>query len=473
MVRAKIKLCSGCKIMNLANLSLPMQESVNEKNRIFSVSEINFQAKQMLENQFGAVSVVGEISNLKNVSGNYYLTLKDSASQLSAVLFRRQATELKFRLEHGLEIVASGKLTVYPPYGRYQLMIERVEPKGLGNLQLAFEQLKNKLEQEGLFAKERKKALPLLPRRVAVITSPTGAVIRDIIHVATRRFPGAQILVVPCRVQGDAAVDEIISALVRANECAMTAGVNVAILARGGGSLEDLWCFNDEKLARIIAESKIPVVSAVGHETDYTIADFVADYRAPTPSAAAEVVFPDSKELISFMAEHERRLAAFMRRQITDEQMRLEHCRLKLFRETDRIGENHQRLAFTVLKLERQIQSFIHHKQSNIEYYYKRFLELHPAVKIREYLLHIKHHSLRQRQAILTQIAEQRRSLEHSTQKMDALSPLNILSRGYSIVQNEAGEVIRSCHKVEVDEELDIRLYDGLLKTQVRQIADD
>ena len=454
-------------------MSLPIKERASEKNKIFSVSEINFQAKQMLENRFSSVAVVGEISNLKNVSGHYYLTLKDSVSQLSAVLFKRQASELKFRLEHGLEIVASGKLTVYPPYGRYQLMIERVEPKGLGNLQLAFEQLKNKLENEGLFDEARKRPLPALPRRVAVITSPTGAVIRDIIHVATRRFPGAQILVFPSRVQGDSAVDEILCALTHVNSYAARGEVDVTILARGGGSLEDLWCFNHEKLARAITKSKIPLVSAVGHETDYTIADFVADCRAPTPSAAAELVFPDARELMLYFTQYERRFEAALSRQIKDAHMRLEHSRLKLVRGSDRIGEEHQRLAFALLKLEKQAQNSIHMRQKRMEYYNQRLLKLHPALELREYLLQIKHYANRQQQAILTQITNSRRVLEHMKQKVNVLSPLNILGRGYSIVQNNAGDVIRSSHEVNLGEKLDIRLHRGAIKTQVKQIVEE
>ncbi|MDP7039628.1 MAG: exodeoxyribonuclease VII large subunit [Myxococcota bacterium] len=449
-----------------------MPEAASEQQKTLSVSEVNVQAKHLLEKQFSTVRVSGEISNLKNVSGHYYLTLKDSASQLSAVLFRRQATALKFRLENGLELIATGKLTVYPPYGRYQLMVEHVEPKGVGNLQLAFEQLKKKLEQEGLFAQERKRLLPMVPRRVAVISSATGAVIRDIIHVASRRFKGAQILLFPSRVQGEAAVEHLIAALAKANGHAREHDLDVIILARGGGSLEDLWCFNDEKLARAIHASELPVVSAVGHETDYTIADFVADCRAPTPSAAAEIVFPKSQDLLNTLLDCQRRVELALKRRIKDQQTRIVHARLKLFKQASRISEEHQRLAYALLRLEQQIQTFVHRKQRHLEFLNQRLIKLHPALTIREYLLKVQHYAQRQEQAMLNKTTEARHVLANSSQNIHALSPLNILGRGYSIVQNISGDVIRSSNDVAQGDDLDIRLRHGSLKTQVLQIID-
>ena len=459
--------------MNLdRQLSLHSAPSPSPQN-ILSVSEVNIQAKQLLERKFAAVFVAGEISNFKNVSGHCYLTLKDAASQLSAVCFKRQAGALKFRLENGLEVVARGKLTVYPPYGRYQLVIDSIEPKGAGGLQLAFEQLKEKLAKEGLFATERKRALPTVPNRVMVITSPTGAVIRDIIHVATRRFSGAQILLVPAKVQGDSAANELIRALDMANAYAKKNDGDLIILARGGGSLEDLWCFNEERLARAIAASPLPVVSAVGHETDYTIADFVADCRAPTPSAAAEIAFPESKTLLERLQQHRSRLHGSLDRQIKDYRMRLEHGRLKLSQQTNRINEEHQRLAYSLMRFEQDMRGLLRRKQKQLTILNQRLIKLHPKVRLRESYLKMQHQAERQEKAVSNRFGQARRMLEHAVQKLDALSPLNVLGRGYSIVQNLSGDVVRTTKDVVNDEEIQIRLGSGKVRAKVRQVMDD
>jgi exodeoxyribonuclease VII large subunit len=263
--------------------------------KIFSISELTRDIKEVLENVFDDCLVQGEISNLRAPgSGHIYLSLKDEACSLRCVIFRNAALRLKFRPVDGIKVIASGRIGVYEKDGQYQLTINELEPKGQGALQLAYEQLKDKLAKEGLFDEGRKKSLPFLPRTIGIVTSPTGAVIRDMLHVLARRFPLFHVILYPVRVQGDGAAQEIAGAIRSFNE---QKNVDVMVLARGGGSVEDLWAFNEETVARAIASSEIPVISAVGHETDFTISDFVADKRAPTPSAAAEIVMPALAEL--------------------------------------------------------------------------------------------------------------------------------------------------------------------------------
>ena len=263
--------------------------------KILTISELTRDIKEVLENVFGDVAVEGEISNLSQpASGHVYFSLKDEASSIKCALFRNSAIKVKFALSDGMKVVCSGRVGVYEKSGQYQLYVNTVEPKGQGALQLAFEQLKERLAKEGLFDEAHKKPLPFLPKTIGVVTSPTGAVVRDILHVLDRRFPEAHVIISPVRVQGEEAAQEVSAAIKEFNELG---NVDVIILARGGGSLEDLWCFNEEKVARAIYDSAIPIISAIGHETDYTIADFVADRRAPTPSAAAEIVLPSRLEL--------------------------------------------------------------------------------------------------------------------------------------------------------------------------------
>src|SRR5437867_4026625 len=267
----------------------------------YTVSELTLRLKAALEEAFPAVWVEGEISNLRTPgSGHSYFTLKDEGAQLSAVLFRGRGRRVRFDLEDGMQVLVFGGLDVYAARGQYQLVVEMMEPKGLGALQLAFEQLKRKLEAEGLFDEGRKRPLPHFPRTIGIVTSPTGAALRDMLHIIGRRFGGLRVLVAPVRVQGEGAAAEIVDALRNLDE---VAGLDVIIVGRGGGSIEDLWAFNDERVVRAIVASKVPVISAVGHETDFTIADFVADLRAPTPSGAAELVVREKLAVISALAE--------------------------------------------------------------------------------------------------------------------------------------------------------------------------
>src|SRR5262245_16159440 len=283
------------------------QIQAKSEPQILSVSDVNRAVKNSLEGQFKLLWLKGEISNFKpHTSGHFYFSLKDSKAQISAVMFRGFNQTLKFRPRDGMEVLVRGKITVYEPRGNYQIFCEVMEPVGAGALQLAFEQLKKKLELEGLFDKARKRPIPAMPKHVAVVTSPTGAAIRDILNILGRRFKGLRVTVVPTVVQGDTAAPSIVRAIELAQRLD---DIDVMIVGRGGGSIEDMWCFNDERVARAISSARVPVISAVGHEIDFTIADFVADLRAPTPSAAAELVCRNAQEICERIAMLDKRLA--------------------------------------------------------------------------------------------------------------------------------------------------------------------
>jgi exodeoxyribonuclease VII large subunit len=294
------------------------------QTHILTVTQLTEQIKSLLEGTFPDVWVEGEISNITAPqSGHVYFTLKDRQSQIKAVLFRSSQRHLKFTLQHGMQVICRGRVSVYDPRGEYQVIVEYVEPKGVGAFQKAFEELKGRLEKEGLFDRERKKSLPLLPRRIGIVTSPTGAAIRDILRVIKRRHPKMEILIYPVPVQGADAAPSIVEAIGYFNS---EKNVDVVIVGRGGGSLEDLWAFNEEPVARAIFASRIPVISAVGHETDYTIADFVADLRAPTPSAAAEIVVESEAHLRDSILTLQARLVSAVRQDLDQSMASVRHA---------------------------------------------------------------------------------------------------------------------------------------------------
>ncbi|MEC9465137.1 MAG: exodeoxyribonuclease VII large subunit [Myxococcota bacterium] len=448
-----------------------------------SVTQINQRAKQLLERQLGRVVVIGEVSNLKWASGHLWFSLKDGTSQLNAVLFRREAQALKFELRDGMEVVVTGRLTVYSAYGRYQLVGDQIEPRGQGALQAAFEQLKEKLEREGLFASSRKRPLPLVPERVAVVTSPTGAVIRDIIHVSRRRFPDSDIVVVPSRVQGPDSARDIAQAIEHLGAHHEELGVDVLIVARGGGSLEDLWGFNDERVARAIVASPIPVVSAVGHETDYTIADFVADRRAPTPSAAAEIVFPIKSELRSVLVRHLERSTVSLRRQLQRERQRLAYERMRLGDGRSLVAEYAQRLTYAQARLAPAFRRGVSDRRIHLGGLERRLSRQDPKVRLAELRGRLDQSLSRLRGPVQTKLGLSRARLQaaherlelssrsHVTQcraelaavarQLHALSPLQTLDRGYAIAIDEAGVAVREAEALEPGQRLRLKLHRG------------
>lgn len=398
----------------------------NAEQRIYSVSELTKAIRSELESEFTSIWVEGEISNLATPrSGHTYFTLKDKESQLRAVIFKYKGRHLKFQLENGLQVLVRGSISVYEPRGEYQLIVDYAEPRGAGALQLAFEQLKKRLLEEGLFEERSKKSIPLLPKKIGVVTSSTGAAIRDILNVVSRRFANVQILIAPVRVQGDEAPGEIIRAIETLNRLP---DVDVLIVGRGGGSIEDLWAFNDEAVARSIFASKIPVISAVGHEIDYTISDFVADLRAPTPSAAAELVVQNKENLIHTVETQTTRLKNAFVNLLARLRETVEQYTLRLQDPRKRISE-----------LQQRVDELQHRFITIFQHYLER----------------------------------KRYQLEASVGKLNSLSPLALLSRGYAICRHaETLRTIKAATEVEPGEDVLIRLSEGELRCEVREKHD-
>lgn len=403
-----------------------MSVSNNERrDHCISVSQLNEYIKTLIDgNAFlSNVCVKGEISNFTNHrTGHFYFSIKDESSLIRAVMFRSAASRIKFIPENGMKIIARGSVSLFVRDGQYQLYVSSMEPEGVGSLYLAFEQLKQKLEKEGLFDKARKKAIPVMPLRIGVITSPTGAAVRDIINIISRRFPIAKIVLYPAQVQGEGAHEQLIDGIKYFNS---KSSADVIILGRGGGSIEDLWEFNNEKLAYVISESNIPIISAVGHETDFTICDFVSDMRAPTPSAAAELAVPDTSELLATLSNVRSRMSTLLLQ--------------KIFYEKEKIKLFSERKIFTdpeyYLQEKKLITAFLYDKLS-------RSINL----KINDYSY----------------------SLQKISGKLDAMSPLATLSRGYSINYNlTADKSVTSICDVSKDDNLKMRLSDGSILVNV------
>lgn len=439
-------------------------ERLNLDREVLSVSQLNNRARLLLEDVFARVWVEGEISNLaRPASGHVYFTLKDGQAQVRCALFRQNALRVRQALRDGLAVRVRGKVSLFEGRGDYQLILDSVEPAGDGALRLAFEALKEKLAAEGLFAAERKRPLPSHPRRIGIVSSPSGAVIRDIISVFRRRAPQVELTLVPSAVQGREATAQIVRAL----QLADRQGFDALILARGGGSLEDLWCFNEEAVARALAACVTPTVSAVGHETDVSISDFVADVRAPTPSAAAELLAPHSADLRQRLAVLERRLQLCMRQHLHREQLRLEG----LLRRLRHPGERLQQLALRVDDLERRLHQALQRRQAlsrerllRLEH---RLASRHPGRQLA--LLRQRLDSLSERlpRAMQANLRQRRLQLGALAQTLQVVSPLATLGRGYSILLDDRGRAIRDAGQVEVGQRLEARLGEGRLSVRV------
>jgi exodeoxyribonuclease VII large subunit len=442
------------------------------QRKIYSVSELSQEIRAVFEDQFPDVWVTGEISNYRPAnSGHLYFTLKDSNAQLRAVCFRNQARYLKFKPEDGRAVIARGQLTIYEARGEYQLIVELLEPAGLGALQLAFEQLKTKLAAEGVFDAARKRPLPVLPRTIGVVTSPTGAVIQDIRRVLHRRFSNINMLLYPVRVQGEGAAAEIVSGIQQLNRYP---GVDVVIVARGGGSLEDLWAFNEETVARAIAASKLPVVSGVGHETDFSIADFVADLRAPTPSAAAELVVHRKEDFEAEIETRARHLTQCIRLNLAAARRRLHELHAQRVFQTlgARIARRAQRLdeaASTMTaamrrRLNLARNEFLRTSPGVAHYDFERLL------KLRQAALHDR--SSRLDEAWSRRLTGQRNRLDQLHAILGERNPLAILNRGYSITRDTAGRIVRDATMVPPGRDIRVRVARGELDATVRVTSD-
>ena len=427
---------------------------------IISVSRLTSLLKELLEDNFTHCWVEGEVSNLAQPgSGHLYFTLKDKGAMLRCVVFRSSAKALKFRPAEGMALVVRGRLSVYESRGEYQLIAEYLEPKGAGALQTAFMQLKERLAAEGLFDAAQKRPLPTLPRRVGVVTSPSGAAIHDILNVLGRRFAALDLLLYPVRVQGEGAAAEIAQAIDDLNRLQ---GVDVLIVGRGGGSLEDLWAFNEEVVARSVRRSRIPVISAVGHETDWTICDFVADLRAPTPSAAAELVCSSSEELRQRVDGLQHRLHLSMQGFLRLQRRQVDGLRRAVHDPTLLLGHLGQRVDDLAERLENGLHNLLTRRRDLLARLERQLYDRHPS-------LWIGH--LRQQLLILSERAERRVTslLDHlmreqgeAAARLDALSPLQTLARGYSVTESVAdGRVVRDVNQLTTGQQLRVRLARG------------
>jgi exodeoxyribonuclease VII large subunit len=439
--------------------------------RTLTVSELTARIRDLLGKNFTDIWVEGEISNCREAqSGHIYFTLKDDRSQVRCVFFKQQQRGIKFRPEDGLHVTVRGSISVYEARGEYQIYVENIEPVGLGALQLAFEQLKKRLEAEGLFAAERKKPLPMLPSRIGLITSPRGAAVRDVVRILRRRFPNVHLMVFPVRVQGEGAAAEIVKALKFFNQKKL---VDVLILARGGGSMEDLWAFNEEPLARAIAASEIPVISGVGHETDFTIADFVADVRASTPSAAAELVVQTRREFDKHIADLRETLASLVRYRLLDLSKRVHElsARRGFRRPLDLLRQQRQRADEMTSRLALGLRARLDQSRKRFTALHLRIATFDFRVKISAFRLRLEKLSADLGVRAERLLRTKREHLERLALQLHERSPLKVLERGYAIATDANGNLLRDAGQVQLGDAVSIRLLRGRLTTEVKKKA--
>ncbi len=449
-----------------------MQLSLEAQRHIYRVSELNAAVQRLFESSFRNIYIAGEISGCRMAaSGHYYFALKDAESQLKCVLFKSAARAVRFKPQDGLSVLARGSVEVYEARGEYQLLVESLEPQGAGALQLAFEQLKDKLAGEGLFDQARKRALPKFPRRIGIVTSSSGAVIRDILHVLERRFRGLHVRIFPVNVQGEGSVEQVCRALqwFSSAPSANSPWADVVIVARGGGSLEDLWTFNEEAVARAIAACSMPVISAIGHETDFTIADFVADSRAPTPSVAAEIVICTKASLLE-------QIEGCRKRAIQSIQYRLVRCSRDLHQQgTARAGTL---IARAIAKRMQRVDELDYQLRAAnrrmLEERSRHLAQLLQRLRGADLRLRFARNRHREEQlcaqlcgAISQKLNDRKRRLDMAEAHLRQLSPLHVLSRGYAIVESAEGTVLHSSAEASAGDPLRVRLHQGELEAVV------
>ncbi len=442
-------------------------EAAGPGSTVFTVTRLNREVRALLERGLGAVWVEGELSNLSQpASGHWYFSLKDRDAQVRCAMFRMRNAAVGFAPKAGQQVLARGRVSLYEPRGDYQLIVEHLEEAGIGALQREFERLKAKLAAEGLFAREAKRALPRFPRRIGVVTSPTGAAIRDVLNILARRFPPAAVRLYPVPVQGAAAAPAIVEALQLASR---RADCDVLILARGGGSLEDLWAFNDEGVARAIRACAIPVVSGVGHEIDFTIADFAADARAPTPSGAAELVVPDRRAMLEALARTAGRISATVRRDLRAALARFEaanarlkqaHPGLRLAHQAQRLDDLEQRLAFAL----RGTLQVARHRLASAE---TRLVPHSPQRLTQELRARIEALAARIERQMSAELSRLEHRVNLAERTLQTASPLATLARGFAIVTRADGTVLRDAAAVAPGEQIEARLASGRLRATV------
>ena len=441
-------------------------------DNIYSVSQLNQSVRLMLENQLGAVWLTGEISNFSQpVSGHWYLSLKDENAQVRCAMFRMKNLRVSFRPTNGMQVLVRANVSLYEPRGDYQLIIESMHLAGEGLLMQQFEALKLKLAAEGLFAQHLKKNLPHFSKAVGIITSKTGAALQDILHILQRRDPSLKIIIYPTAVQGKDAATDIAQMIELANQ---RQEVDVLIVGRGGGSLEDLWCFNEEMVARAIFHSHLPVISAVGHETDVTIADFVADVRAPTPSAAAELVSRNQTELLQQLQYRRQRLEIALDRLFAEKQQKLKHLSLRLHNQHPQAQLRIQQQL--IMQLSHRLQQSLRHrwqkKAENLTALSMRLYKNPLPLRLQQYEQQLAQLKVRLNSHMNLTLSLQQKQLAHLCGKLDSLSPLKVLARGYSITQNQQNLTIHSMKDVNVGEQIKTRLPDGDIISQVIRLEE-
>lgn len=435
-----------------------------EKKRVFSVRELNLAAKQLLENGLPLLWVRGEISNyVCAASGHWYFSLKDEQAQVRCVMFRHKSQYLDWQPKNGMQVEVLALATLYEARGEFQLTLEQMRPAGLGALYEAFERLKHKLEGEGLFDAARKRALPMLPRQIGIITSPKAAALRDVLTTLARRMPGIPVVLYPVPVQGEVAAQKIAQAIQLANE---RAECDVLLLCRGGGSIEDLWSFNEEVVARAIAASRIPLVSGVGHETDFTIADFVADQRAATPTAAAQRVVPERQELLQRLRDVAQHLARAQRNRLHNTMQALDYLQRRLVHPAQQL----QRQALQLEQLQQRMQRAYAYCRQQQYWRWQSLAQRLRAASSDFARMHERQDNLAQRllQAMRASQAQRLMRLDNAAQHLALLNPQHVLARGYSLVQDASGSVVRDASRLATGAELRITFAHGWARSEVK-----
>jgi len=446
-------------------------QSNNSERQIFSVSELNRTVRQLLETHLPLLWVEGEISNFaRPASGHWYLTLKDGQAQVRCAMFRNSNMRVNFKPANGTQVLVRCRVGLYEGRGDYQLIIEHMEEAGFGALQRQFEILKQKLVSEGLFASEHKQEMPSSVRHVGVVTSPTGAAVKDILAVLKRRFPAIKVSIFATAVQGEQAAGQIISAIESANHQAQC---DVLIVGRGGGSLEDLWPFNEESVARAMFASKIPVISAVGHEVDFTIADFVADLRAPTPSAAAELISPDGDDILRQFIGFEILLADAIARKTTALAQRVDSLKKRLRHPGHKLQEQAQHLDHLDIRLRRAMNNRLQQQRQQMNTVQSKLARVHPGEAISHYHQLLAMHVKQMSRSVKQRIELSQSRTVQAMHLLDTVSPLKTLGRGYSIIRDNQGGVVKSVTGVSAGDKLKSQVVDGAIYFTVDSTSDE
>lgn len=436
---------------------------------VYAVSRLVREARAVLEGSFPLIWVEGEISNLAMpASGHIYFTLKDQAAQVRCAMFKMRNRQLRFTPKNGMQVLLRVRVTLYEGRGEFQLVVEHMEEAGSGALQRAYEALKHRLGEEGLFDQAHKKTLPTLPQTIGVVSSPDGAAVHDILTVLKRRFPVANVILYPVIVQGTESAKQIADAIMIANE---RQECDVLMITRGGGSLEDLWSFNDEKVARAIFSCAIPTISAVGHEIDFTIADFVSDVRAPTPSAAAEIAVPDGAELLLKIQNNFRRLNSLIMHRIKADNRHVLHLKQRLPPPQAKIRQQMQSLDKLEQQLTRSCLYIINNKRQQLDYWSVRLK--HPQAEIEIQKNKVVHFSERLENSIQQKLQKYQLHLTQQIRTLSAVSPLNTLERGYSITTAaKTGKVVQNANEIELNQQINVRLQQGNLLCEIKEIKE-